>query len=647
MKLDYIILENFRQYYGRQQLSFSQDPHRNVTIVSGKNGAGKTNLFLALNWCLYGEGVPNLIELISKEAISQAQIGDTIQTSIQLTFVHDSERYSISRSLTAVKQLTDSIVLSNPVDFTMLRMRWGSSKTELVDNPIGRMNVILPSNVRTYFLFDGEKIDNFAKPEAKDEVRYAIYNVLKLETLKRGQKHLEDVASEYRRDAKRSSAGKLRELMERQEQLYTEKEQKLKRKEEIDREVKLAHSQMVSIDKELMKLPDASSLQQQRSQIEHELEKCQNDTDEQVKEIREITNSSIMLVALPAIEKTLTILNEKRQRGEIPSNIRQQFIQDLIDHQQCICGRPVESGSLAYHKLVAMKNSTLPGSFEDDVLNTLAALRPLADIIDPQQNRLDKALRRYAELRERSAALYGPLSDLNIRLKDSPQEDISRLDSKRREFLTSIERLSSEQGRIETRLEDISKELPQLQRLIEEAERDEVKDRLLTKKAKLAQYAADAIEDVYQRFAETMRLQIEKKTNEIFKLLISKVNHFRYVQLGDDYQLEVFDRYQTTSRSTLSAGERQVLSLSFITAMARTSEEEAPLVMDTPFGRLDELHRESITEHLPDLADQLVLFVTDSELAGKAQVNLRSRVGATYHLDFNDRTGCTEIVEVK
>lgn len=650
MKLDCIVLENFRQYYGQQRLTFSQDPRRNATIVHGVNGAGKTSLFLAINWCLYGEvifkeGVSNIAELVSKEAISEAQTGDSIQTSVQLTFVHEGEIYSVSRSLVSVKQLNDFIAITDRGDPTMLRIRWGSNRTEMIDNPIGRMNVILPSNVRTYFLFDGERIDNFAKPEAKDEVRYAIYNVLKLEILKRGQKHLEDVANEYRRESKRSSVGNLLELKEKEANAYLEKTKKLNRKEEIDREIKLAQTQMDSISQTLMLMPNARALQQQRSYVERELEQCQIDKDDLEKEIREIAISSIMIVAFPAIERTLAILDEKRKRGEIPSNIRQQFIQDLIDHKQCICGRPFDVGSPEYHRLLAMKNTTLPSSFEDDVLNTIADLRPLVERSSAQKDRLDRALGRHADLRERIKGLHGNLSDLTLKLKDAPQEDISRLEGKRQEFQANIVKLSTEQGQIEIRLEILSKEILQLQKQIDEAEKNEDKERILTSKAKLAQRTADAISDVYQRFADTMRLQIEQKTNEIFKLLISKISHFQHVKLGEDYRLEVFDRYD--SPSVLSAGERQVLSLSFITAMARISEEEAPLVMDTPFGRLDETHRDSVTEHLPELSDQLILFVTDTELVGKAQENLEPRIGAEYHLKFNDATSCTEIVKVR
>ena len=292
-----------------------------------------------------------------------------------------------------------------------------------------------------------------------------------------------------------------------------------------------------------------------------------------------------------------------------------------------------------------MKNSALPTSFEDDVINTTTALRSLTDKSLQQKVRLDKALNRHAELRERIKVLQGYLSDLTLQLKDIPLENISRLENKRQEYQDSIIKLSTEKGQIEIRLDVLNKEISQLDRQIEEADKNEDKAHILTVRAKLAQRAAEATSDVYQRFAGTMRQQIEQKASEIFKSLISKIGHFQFVKLGEDYRLEVFDRYG--SPSVLSYGERQVLSLSFITAMARISEEEAPLVMDTPFGRLDETHRESVTEHLPELSDQLVLFVTDTELVGRARDNLEPRVGAEYHLAFNDTTSCTEIVKVK
>jgi DNA sulfur modification protein DndD len=645
MKLERITLENFRQYYGRQRITFSKDPQQNVTVIHGVNGAGKTSLFLAINWCLYGEGTSNVGELTSKEAVSRAQEGETVRMSVELTFSHNGERYLASRRLEGIKQAQGSISVSDTDGFTMMRIRW-DGQAERVHNPIGTMNAILPSNVRTYFLFDGEKIDNFAKPEAGDEVRYAIYNVLKLEVLTRGRRHLEDVAAEYRRELKSVSSGELRDLIEREENAREERKKEAVRRQELEREIESAQGRIEDIDQRLLEIQSARGLQQQRDRLERDIEQRQAEMSRVVNIIRDLATRGFLIVGQQPVRRALAILDEKRARGEIPSNIRQQFVQDLIDRMECICGRPFELDSPEHQRLLALMNSSLPGSLEDDVLDTSAALRSFTEQAQALEGNLDSAMHQRAGLLDVIRALKEELDDVSRQLKGSPQEEISQLEKQRQDYRADIESYRLEQGTLDTRMEAFAKEIAQLQKQIEKARKDESKQHLLTRKANLAQRASDAIDEMYQVFADDMRKRIEAKTKEIFKLLVWKDSHFQDIRLGSDYRLEVIDRYDLPARPELSAGERQVLSLSFITAMSRISEEEAPLVMDTPFGRLSSYHRTRITEHLPELADQLVLFVTDEELRDQARRNLESRIGAEYRLEFDRDTSCTEIVEV-
>src|SRR5436190_20709622 len=98
MKFERITLENFRQYFGRQRLEFAKDSNRKVTVIHGANGVGKTSLFLAINWCLYGsEYINNIGELISKEAVCRANTSDYIEMSVEISFLHEGERYIVRR----------------------------------------------------------------------------------------------------------------------------------------------------------------------------------------------------------------------------------------------------------------------------------------------------------------------------------------------------------------------------------------------------------------------------------------------------------------------------------------------------------------------------------------------------------------------
>jgi DNA sulfur modification protein DndD len=652
MRLERIVLENFRQYHGKQDLDFAKTQERNVTVIHGINGAGKTSLFLALNWCLYGRNVEgikiidNVGELVSKEAIRRANAGDEVRASVQISFQHNGDRYMVKRILSGSKLLTGALALYEMDQFTMMRTK-PDGKADTIPNPIGSLNAILPVNAREYFFFDGEKIDNFAKPEASAQVKEAIFQVLRLEMLERSQRHLQKSADEYRRELKKASGGELSDLLEQDEKLRREREKAIKRKEELEQEIKSAKAKVRDIDDKLRDSQNAKALQQQRDRLEKDLKQRRAELINVVEEIRTQATSGYVALADGAIQKALVVLNEKRERGEIPSNIRQQFIADLLERMVCVCGRPFAEHGDEHQHLLSLLERSVPSSLEDDVLNTSARLGTFAAEAQKQQSFIHQRMQQRIELMEIIRDLDAELDDVSRQLKGSPLEEISRLEEQRRSFMADIDGSYLESGALSQQVEQHGKEINELEKKISLARKQEKQSRELSLKYELAQKAADAIGEMYQVHADNMRLQIEAKTKEIFRSLVWKDSHFHDVQLGSDFNLEVIDRYGQQARPELSAGERQVLSLSFITAMAQVSEEEAPLVMDTPFGRLSSHHRNSIAEKLPQLTSQLVLFVTDEELRDEARRNLEPRIGAEYRLDFDRDTSCTSIEEVR
>ncbi len=651
MKIERVSLENFRQYHGRQRLSFAKDSEKNVTVIHGVNGAGKTSLFLAINWCLYGKGevsvkiIDNVGKLISKEAVSQVAEGEKVKTSVELTFIHEGEKYLVKRSLEGEKKKSGEVQAERFDEFTMMRTR-ADGQAERVRNPIGTINAILPANVREYFLFDGEKIDNFAKPEASAQVKEAIYLVLKLEILERGQRHLEDVANEFRKDLKKISGAELRELIEQEEAAREENKKAHNRIEEIQSEIGSARQKIKDIDQRLRELENTRAIQERRERVEQDLKQRSSELEATITRIKTIATEAYYVNAESLIRKALEMLDEKRQRGEIPSSIRQQFVEDLIERKICVCGRSFEEHGEEHNHLLHLLETSYPGSLEDDVLDTSANLRAFSEIQDSQLEALSSNMTRRAQLLDYISGLQDELDDIGRQLKGSPTEEISKLEIKRQEYQADIDSYNMEIGAAKNQIEELDKRIAELDKQISSAQKAEAKGQVLSRKLELAQQAADAISSMYQSFANEMRIKIEAKTKEIFKQLVWKESHFQDILLDTEYNLEVIDRYGLPARPELSAGERQVLSLSFITAMSRVSEEEAPLIMDTPFGRLSSQHRNSITEQLPLLADQLVLFVTDEELRDQARKNIEPRIGLEYRLFFDPDTSCTEIREI-
>jgi len=646
MKLDNIKLFNFRQYYGEQRLTLGRTPQHNVTIVNGKNGAGKTSLFVAINWCLYGEGAEGIGELISKEAAARAKPGEEIEARVDVAFTHNGEKYISSRSLLGKKAIDGAIVTQGDPTYRLVRIG-ADGQANQVPNPVGVINSILPSNVRTFFLFDGERIDHFSRPESADEVRDAIRLVLRLEVLERGRKHLEDLATEWRRQLKREAGGELGDMLDRYEKEKRQLEKANSERERLSREIASAKEQKEEIESRLKALEDVASLQANREEQEKALKTAQNDMKELRKRIRSLAREGHIVVAQSAINRALEILDEKRERGEIPSGFRQQFLRDLLAQGICVCGRPFKEGDSAHTHLTSMLVGTAPDSLQDKVLGTNVALASIRGRVSGLLGDLDRAMKRKVEIGDYVDELEKRIDDLTRQLEDAPTEDVRRLEAERQERVQDIERFLIEKGRAEQTAERLEKELRKLDSQIAKAKKKEKGQILLAAKVYFAQESANAIHEIYQEFAEDMRERIEEHTKSIFKQLVWKESHFQDVRLSADYNLQVIDRYGLPAKPELSAGERQVLSLSFLLAMVEVAGEEAPIVMDTPFARLSSEPRNNIARNLPKLAPQIALLVTDEELRGEERRILSDHVRYEYDLDFDLATSCTSIERIR
>ncbi len=94
----------------------------------------------------------------------------------------------------------------------------------------------------------------------------------------------------------------------------------------------------------------------------------------------------------------------------------------------------------------------------------------------------------------------------------------------------------------------------------------------------------------------------------------------------------------------LSAGEKQLMVISLLWALAICSKKKLPVIIDTPLSRLDSAHRSAlITKYFPNASDQTIILSTDSEIDERYYRMMGESVGDTYTLMFNDNENRTVI----
>ena len=646
MKLESMRLYNFRQFYGEQRIRFSVDKKKNVTIVNGVMGAGKTSLHRAFVWCLYGEWDEQTRgQIVNKRAINESPLNVKVETSVQMVFTHAGERYTAVRTLQVVKtsESTWQPLGESGLSLTKITL---SGQHETIRNAQNFLEFILPSSVSPYFFFDGEQIDEFVKPGHETKVKSAVRNVLRIEVLERARHHLDAVARDYQKDLKSRASGRLQLLLVTKEGAQSELDDEQKRLEELRTEKGLANKQIEELNERLRQIESVKEWEEKKRGVQSQLQSCEKTRERIWAEVKDLVNRSYVQMSMPVILKATKLLDEKRERGEIPPGIREQFIQDLINRGECICKRPIIEGSPEHQHLARLLQRSVSTYLTNAVVQCAGDLRSLAANTGDTLGQIKERMVEKAKMEDDIDAYSQELTDISQHLLQFDVEEVRLLEKKRKDHQDRLYSIIGDIGRKEERIEVLHRAIETSQRDIEKAQVTEKRARRLQKSLSLATRAHEAVDRMCDVFAADMRKRIQTEAKQIFQRLVWKESQFQDICLSEDYSLEVLDRWGLPARRELSAGERQVLSLAFIIAMARVAGEEAPLVVDTPFGRLSSAPRQSITKNIPELLEQLILFVTDEELHKQARQNLEPRIGAEYELRFDQETGSATVAQL-
>ena len=175
------------------------------------------------------------------------------------------------------------------------------------------------------------------------------------------------------------------------------------------------------------------------------------------------------------------------------------------------------------------------------------------------------------------------------------------------------------------------------------------KNKKLKAKLELVQETLRTVEQTEVIIKENIRKQIQQNTESNFFRLIRKKGAFTGVMINDKYEVTVKHASGWNVIDHLSAGEYMILGLSFMSALMTISGFKAPVIIDTPLGRIDDEHRDKITTELPVFLEgtQLILFVTPTEYDERVRTNLNKFIqkGNGYKIDENARQDESRVVK--
>lgn len=657
MQLDRLELRNFRQFH-RAEFSFARGGERNVTVVHGANGSGKTTLLNAFTWLFYGEvDFENRSgRLASEGAMADIAVGDQVTVSVRLKFEHEGRVYAAQRE--AIYEKRSASDFGGELIDMILQVKYqeGGHWQER-QNPGNTLDQIMPKRLSGLFFFDGEDIDELAGIDNQDRIQEAIQNIMGLTILERATRHLDTVAGRFEDEVEENASDQLSDLIAEKRGIEDDIDELERKHEDKKRAKKRVKKEITDIEQTLERIGESAELQEERNEYREEIQKREQQVDELTDEIkRAINDQGFVPLAIPFIQETAERIDEMRSQGLIPSELSNSFIDSLLEAEQCICGRPLEPGTEHYEQVSSMRGEALADGVEQSALRIVGHLNQFSEIEDGFFERVDQLVEERKDVTDEISYWEENIDEVSSKLQEldettSEGQSIADLESTRERKESERAELLNKLGRIEERIERKEEQLHELERKIDEQE-DEREEALLAKRRqKTAREVKRQLQTSFDELKNKVRRWSNQKVQETFDEIATKG---LTAEISEDFELKI---WQTVGNERVevdkSTGERQIASLAFIGSLVdiardryESDSESAyftggiyPLVMDSPFGALDKSHRQQVSRVIPTLANQVVVFATDSQWDGPVATEIKPRVGQQYWLDFDPGEG--------
>jgi len=642
MIIETLTLTNFRQFRGKHTLRFSHG-RKNVTVVFGENGRGKTGLFRALMFCLYGDRQLSQdgtaidereVHLVNTAAVQESREnkGKPVDASVELLFKHSGHRYSVRRCLQSIYHGSERLEEQTELS---LRLETPEGNCQVFRDPeeiSERIREVIDPRVREYFLFDGEKIENLtrASQHQKREVSRGVRNLLNIDAIEIALRALRRLGKDLGKELEKTATGELARVMKRLNAATAERDALEEQITQLEDEIEQAEQEKEDLDKKLKKYRGIRQLVEKREALDEQISQIQLEMQDLRAVLRDHAGRSAILLALDPIKKVFTHIDKRKRKGEIPPEIRRDLIEKLLADATCICGRAICEGSDEYCKLQKWLRKVSDPDLSDSALELWRLLYGITHQEDALRQSAETTLQNYGRKNSELEKARRQLERVTDKIGEDARDDAVHWEKQRKKVESDILNRSVEKKRLEERCAELASEIQQLEARKAQLHKEQGLQDELSNRHSLVEATLSALNTVAVDFTREARSTIAKEASGFLQGFLDEESRelFEAVVVNDDYSLQILDRHHNPTLANISAGQRQLMSIAFITALAKTAAGgrllEMPLFMDTPFGRLSLDHRLSLINCVPGLCAQWILLATDTELRRAEATHLRN-----------------------
>ena len=636
-----IAIQNLGPFAERQALDLSVRSAKPIILIKALNGSGKTTLLTCLQVVLYGTKALGMGRAAEYEQLIRGlqRVDATGPPRIELKLLIEANG---ERDVIIVSR--EWKVTSSKLSERLTVSRDGTEDFTLSEDWEEYIDSILPSELVQLFLFDGEKIESLANPKTlPDMLRRATEAFLGIGGIDSLSKDLLAVERRAVLRVKEDSG----EYAQAQSELLALEEQHSETKSKITLLTQTVAGSLTSVDQARTALASFSS-KAQRSGLGAYEQAAQLRANEELtaKQVEAAASTVRDALADPLAPLSglagLWVAYTDRWTLEQETKVAKNLLTEISKRDSRILASLKADASKEV--LISITSAFRADNAEyEKVANrelVLAAAEP-PDSLKPQ---ILQASERYKSALKRLSEARSEHTDCQRKLAAVPQGD--RLAELLAQMQTYAGELASAESKYESskrELEDLFGRKTHLEAKLSAANQRLGKDfRGLAhhEKAIAAGQRARAVLAIYKdRLLASKATWLSEMITAEFRGLMRKQRLVSKVVVDPEtYAVSIVGaRGHELPMERLSAGERQLLAVSVLSALIRERKGRFPVVVDTPLARLDRTHREAlIRRFFAKVSHQVLVLSTDEEVEGSVFDEMAKHTSAAYQIEFSD-----------
>jgi DNA sulfur modification protein DndD len=648
MLLKSLKMHNFRQYKGDQNISFSCDKDKNVTVILGDNTFGKTTLLQAFNWCFYKYVLlPNAEFLLNYDVEAAMQENDSVEVSVEIELIHSNTEYVLTRFQEYVKKngIVRPLQAQMKVSYKEIDGQTENIKESKIDNVI---NEILPKDLSSYFFFDTERVGSVSD---RKDLAESVKGLLGLSVLDNAIKHIgtktnkKTVLGQFYGsmdldgDQRATEAlNRIQDAQARREAIAAQIETNLSEANQYD-------SRKEQLDSILRDNQTTSAMQKKKEDLERKVsQELSAQTGITKALLNEYSAGSMHFFSQPLLKRASDFLHKVKVDDKGIKDLTKVTLEDIVKRGICICGCELTDGSEALKHIREEMQYVPPESIGNTVRNYKNRINNFGS---SSERTFQSIKSRYEELyrsKNRVQEWNDEIEDISDRIKG--KENMARYESELLDVKKRLRDLNAKKERLIRDDEASKTEIDRFQKIYDGLIAVSGKNKSTMQYIRYAEEISDWLVSTYKEKEGYIREELEEKVNGIFERMY---HGHRRVAIDSKYQVTLLT---TISDKEIESGESEglnrVKNFAFIAGLVSLAKEKIvskagsqefdlssepyPLVMDAPFSNADETHTSNISKVLPEVAEQVIMFVMQKDWR-YAEPVMSNRVGSQYCLE--------------